>query len=96
MNVEKTGVKLHDINNGHYHMNWSIEHTRHCLMIDEMQGRGQNMFCKGGKPITYEQARQYIDKLDQQGYHVIPVCKNQDELGYCTGHRGRKNTKGGG
>ena len=39
-----------------------------------------------GKPLSNDEAIEYLDKLKSIGYSAIPSCSNHDEYGYCKGH----------
>lgn len=48
------------------------------------------LFTEGGKPLTAQQAREYLlDKLSE-GYRVLPMgkeCEGFDKVNGCPGHR---------
>ena len=61
----------------------------YCKYIEYLKANGkQQVLLQNfeGKPLSNDEAIEYLDKLKSIGYSAIPSCSNHNEHGYCKGH----------
>ncbi|TAK77816.1 MAG: hypothetical protein EPO16_04745 [Dehalococcoidia bacterium] len=67
-------------------MSATTEYVRKWLASEEAAGRPQSFLTAEGGPVSYEDARAYLDELTAQGLRFVPSCDNTDAEGRCAGH----------